>query len=90
MTTEPVNPLEARVARLKGSCEQIDRRLSALETRVEGGFADLRAEIRASRSETDAKLDKLDAKINSCFNITFLGFSIAAVQIATALGLFNR
>lgn len=91
MTAEPANPLEARIARLEGSYEQIDRRLGALEARVDSGFADLRAEIRAGRGETDAKLDKLDAKIDSRLNIvTFLGFFIAAVQLATALGLFNR
>lgn len=91
MTTEPVSPFEARIARLEGSYEQIDWRLSAPEARVDSGFADLRAEIRASRSETGAKLDRLDAKIDSRFNIvTFLGFFITAVQIATALGLFDR
>ena len=98
MTAEPANPLEARIARLEGLYEQIDRRLSVLKARVDSGFADLRAEIRAGRGETDKKLDrpdgridKLDAKLDSRFNIvTFLGFFIAAVQIATTLGLFDR
>ena len=94
-----------RVTRLEGLCERINRRLGALETRFNSGFADLRAEIRASRSKTDAKLgrlypridglstkiDKLEAKIAGRFNIiTFLYLFIAAAQLATALGLFNR
>ena len=91
MTAEPASLLEARIARLEGSFEQIDRRLSTLGARVDSGFADLRAEIRAARSKTGMKLDKLDTKIDNRFNIvTFLGFFIAAVQLATALGLFNR
>lgn len=105
MTDEPVSPLEVRVTRLEGLYEQINRRLSALETRFDSGFADLRAEIRASRSKTDAKLgrldskidglstkiDKLEAKTDSRFNIiTFLYVFIAALQLATALGVFNR
>ena len=91
MTAESANPLEARIARLEGSYEQIDRRLGTLEARVDSGFADLRAEIRAARSETAMKLGKLGTKVDNRFNIiTFLGFFIAAVQLAAALGLFNR
>ena len=84
MTDEPVSPLEVRVTRLEGLCEPIDRRLGALKTRFDSGFADLRAEIRASRSKTDAKLgrlypridglstkiDKLEAKISTPAEIT--------------------
>ncbi len=108
MTDEPVNPLEVRVTRLEGLCEQIDRQLGSLETLFDSGFADLRADIRASRSarsDTGAKLDKLGSKIDglgtkidrletridSRFNIiTFLYLFITAVQLVTALGLFNR
>ena len=83
----------------------MNRRLGLLETRFDSGFADLRAEIRVSRNKTNAKLDgldskmdglstkmdKLEAKIDSRFNlVTLLYVFIAALQLTTALGLFNR
>lgn len=98
MTAEPANPLEARIARLEGSYERIDRRLGRSRpesTAVSPTCAPKSGLPGAKRTEKldrlDARIDKLDTKIDSRFNIvTFLGFFIAAVQIATALGLFDR
>ena len=64
MLSEPTNPLEVRMARLEGSYEQIDKRLSTLEARLENGFNDLRAEIRLA----DAKFDKLEQKMDAKFD----------------------
>ena len=43
VTTEPTNPLEVRMARLEGSFEQINLRLTSLETQV----SDVRSDIRS-------------------------------------------
>ena len=45
MSTEPANPLEVRMARLEGSYEQINLRLSSLE----GQVAEIRGDIRGLR-----------------------------------------
>lgn len=88
MTTEPANPLEVRMARLEGSYEQIDKRLSTLETRLENGFNDVRAEIRASRVDTDAKFDKLEKNLESRFNLIAIGGGIIVVlQLLSALDI---
>lgn len=50
--------------RLEGSYEQIDKRLSTLEARLENGFNDLRAEIRL----TDTKIAKLEQKFDTRFD----------------------
>lgn len=50
MSTEPANPLEVRMARLEGSYEQIDKRLTHLEARMDTGFAEVRSEIRDLRN----------------------------------------
>ncbi len=55
------------MARLEGSYEQIDKRLSTLEAHLENGFNDLRAEIRLA----DTKLDKLEQKMGARFD-TFI------------------
>jgi hypothetical protein len=54
---------ELRTARLEGAYEQIDKRLGAVEGRLstlehkmDTGFAQVRAEIRASRSELRSEL----------------------------------
>ncbi len=97
MLPEPANSLEVRMAALRptragasleGSYEQIDKRLSTLEARLENGFNDLRAEIRAARNETDAKLDKLDREIDARFSlIALLGGVIVVLQVLGALGI---
>lgn len=47
MSTTPSDPLEARMARLEGSFEQLDKRLGNVET----GLHELRTEVRAGFSE---------------------------------------
>lgn len=52
MTTAPVpDSLDVRMARLEGSYEQIDKRLTNLEGDLTQGLAEVRDEIRALRSE---------------------------------------
>jgi hypothetical protein len=88
MLPEPANPLEVRMARLEGSYEQINHRLSTLETRLENGFNEMRAEIRVSRTETDSKFDKLDKKIDARFNmIALLGGVLVVLQVLSALDI---
>ncbi len=93
--SEPTNPLEVRMARLEGSYEQIDKRLSTLEARLENGFNDLRAEIRLTdakidklEQKMDAKFDKLDRKIDARFSlIVLLGGVMVVLQVLSALGI---
>ncbi len=40
-----MNAIEIRLAHLEGAYEQIDRRLTSLEGRVDGGFAELSRKI---------------------------------------------
>jgi len=88
MLPEPANPLEVRMARLEGSYEQIDKRLSTLETRLENGFNEMRTEIRASRADNDTKFDKLDKKIDARFNlIALLGGLVVVLQVLSALDI---
>ena len=60
------------MAKLEGSYEQIDKRLSSIETRLDSGFGELRGEISALRREQDAKFDKLDIKINRRFSLVVI------------------
>ena len=61
MSAEPVNPLKVQMARLEGSYEQINLRLSSLE----GQTAEIRGDIRGLRADIDARFDKLDRKLDS-------------------------
>ena len=44
------DPLEIRMAKLEGGYDQIDKRISALETDLTQGLSDIRAEIRNLRT----------------------------------------
>lgn len=70
MTAEPANPLEVRMARLEGSYEQIDKRLSSLE----GQVAEIRGDIRSFRADVDTKLNTLQT-------VTFSGIGLLALLI---------
>lgn len=48
MSAETWNPLEARMARLEGAYEQLDKRLAGVET----GLSEVRTELRTLRSES--------------------------------------
>lgn len=55
---------------------------------MENGFNDLRAEIGTVGSETDAKFDKLNRKIEARFNlIALVGGVIVILQVLGALGI---
>ena len=89
MTTEPVNPLEVRMARLEGSYEQINLRLNSLE----GQVAEIRSDIRGLRMDLDTRFDKLDRKVEARFNVLAwlsggLGLVIVLLQVFGALGIF--
>jgi len=47
MSAEVWNPIEARMARLEGAYEQLDKRLAGVET----GLSEVRSELRTLRSE---------------------------------------
>ena len=66
VTTEPTNPLEVRMARLEGSFEQINLRLTSLETQV----SDVRSDIRSLRADVDSKFGSLRADMDSKFDPT--------------------
>lgn len=63
-----VDPLQVRIARLEGSYEQIDKRLSSLETYMRTEFASLRADIRgeigALRGEMRQDMRRLDGRVD--------------------------
>lgn len=61
MSAESANPLEIEVARLQGSYEQIDKRLSSLETQI----SEIRGDLRSFRTDVDAKLDGIRTLIFS-------------------------
>ena len=50
MLPEPANPIEVRMARLEGSYEQIDKRLTHLETRIDTGFDSVDRKIDGLRN----------------------------------------
>lgn len=84
MSAEPANPLEVQMARLEGSYEQINLRLSSLE----GQTAEIRSDIRGLRADIDAKFDKLDRKIDARFNlIALLGGLLVVLQVLGAVGV---
>lgn len=84
MSTEPANPLEVQMARLQGSYEQINLRLSSLE----GQTAEIRGDIRGLRADIDAKFDKLDRKIDARFNlIALLGALLIVLQVLSAINI---
>ena len=64
VTTEPTNPLEVRMARLEGSFEQINLRLTSLETQV----SDVRSDIRSLRADVDSKFGSLRAYMDGKFD----------------------
>ncbi len=73
MSAETWNPLEARMARLEGSYEQIDKRLGSLE----GQVSELRGDIRTFRAEVETKLDGLRSSVDTKFdNLRTLMFSL--------------
>lgn len=74
MTTAPTNPLEVRMARLEGSYEQIDKRLSAVETQV----SEVRSELSSFRADVDTKLNGLRTLIFSA--VGALGLLITIYQ----------
>lgn len=61
MSAESANPLEVEVARLQGSYEQIDKRLSSLESQL----AEVRGDIKNFRADVDTKLDGIRTLIFS-------------------------
>ena len=49
-TAPAPDSVAVRMAKLEGSYEQIDKRISTLETDLSQGLADIRAEIRSLRT----------------------------------------
>lgn len=81
MTTEPANPLEVRMARLEGSYEQINLRLTSLE----GGLNRLEDKL-------ESRFNRLDRKLDARFNVLAwlsggLGFVIVVLQVLTTLDI---
>ena len=62
--TAPTKPLEVRMARLEGSFEQINLRLTSLETQV----SDVRSDIRSLRADVDSKFGSLRADMDGKFD----------------------
>ena len=80
MTPDLFNHLDVRMARLEGSCEQLDKRLGSIDRRLD------RFENRV-----EARFDKLDKKIDARFNlIALLGGLLIVLQVLNTLGIFNR
>ena len=70
--------LEQRVSRLEGAYEQVDRRLSDLNSAIESLRTDMRAEIGELRRDMDRKFTTL---------LFFVGGSWVTMM-ATMIGLF--
>ncbi len=97
MTTEPANPLEVRMARLEGSYEQINLRLTSLEgglnrleDKLETRFSHLEGNINRLEDKLESRFDRLDRKIDVRFNVLAwlsggLGFVIVVLQVLTTL-----
>ena len=64
MTTEPANPLEVRMARLEGSYEQINLRLTSLE----GGLNRLEDKLEARFNHLEANMNRLEDKLEARFS----------------------
>ena len=80
MTPDLFNHLDVRMARLEGSCEQLDKRLGSIDRRLD------RFENRV-----EARFDKLDKKIDARFNlIALLGGSLVVLQVLNTLDISNR
>ncbi|HEX6206262.1 MAG TPA: hypothetical protein VFZ29_10715 [Solirubrobacterales bacterium] len=60
-----------------------DERLDDLDRKVDRGFADLKAEMKAGFDRMDARFEKMDDRFHS-LNLALLG--ACAVVIATLLG----
>jgi hypothetical protein len=60
-----------------------DERLDDLDRKVDRGFADLKAEMKAGFDRMDARFEKMDDRFHT-LNLALLG--AAAVVIATLLG----
>jgi|SRR5918992_5470536 chromosome segregation ATPase len=63
--TTPTPSIEERLARLEGSFEQIDRRLTTLEQDVRGLRADLNTRMDRLEERLDARTDRLEGQLNS-------------------------
>lgn len=97
MTTEPANPLEVRMARLEGSYEQINLRLTSLEgglnrleDKLEARFSHLEGNMNRLEDKLESRFDRLDRKIDVRFNVLAwlsggLGFVIVVLQVLTTL-----
>ncbi len=81
------DPLHVRIARLAGSYEQIDKRLSSLEIYMRAEFAGLRADIRgevgALRSDMRQDMRRLDGRVD-----LLLYCVIASVLVPILLRVF--
>jgi hypothetical protein len=88
MPAEPPNTLNARMARLEGSYEQINHRLANLETGLNRLEDKMEARFDHLDRKIDASFDKLDKKIDSRFNmIALLGAILVALQVLSALDI---
>jgi hypothetical protein len=74
--------LEIRIAHLEGACEQIDRRLGA----VEAGIQSLRSEVQGLRSEMYAWRAELVARMDRQF-FWVRGLLIASIFLPVAFRL---
>lgn len=99
MTTEPVNPLEVRMARLEGSYEQTNLRLTSLEgglnrleDKLEFRFNHLEANMNRLEDKLETRFSHLDRKLDVRFNVLAwlsggLGFVIVVLQVLTTLDI---
>jgi len=58
-------PLDARLARLEGSYEQLDHRLGDLAMQMHAGFSQIEARLTTLDSKFDTKIDDLDHRVNT-------------------------
>jgi Skp family chaperone for outer membrane proteins len=65
MTAQPWEP---RLARLEGAYEQVDRRLTAIDARLETLDRKIDVKIDALEAKVTGKIDALDAKLDRKFD----------------------
>lgn len=72
-------PWEARVARLEGIAEQIDKRLDSIDRRLENFGSRLESKIEDVRSALDRKIDGLQWRLTALIVGTWITTMLAVL-----------
>ncbi len=86
------NAIEIRLAHLEGAFEQVDKRLSAIEVRLDAQQARMDARFDASMAWTDERFRDLERRIESVFSrvVMFTLGTGVSVTLVILGALFTR